>query len=258
MKSIKKSVVVFLCASLFSVSALAQNNNQRPSRPDPSESVKTVVERIYNYLNGCTPAALVDGNGKVIKDYSKIDKNTTYQKGDFGINTYEWGVTYSGMLQLSEVLGDKKYADYVYDRLNVIGKAYPHVKKYCDETGYSMRLTPLNTPKWLDDCGARTAAMIKATLADPARSKEFRALLDNWFVFTMYEEYRMSDGILARHRPVTNSVWLDDMYMGITPIAYRGVLSQRERGDLTQKYYNEAINQVLLFKKYLWVPEKKI
>ncbi|MBQ2006242.1 MAG: glycoside hydrolase family 88 protein, partial [Bacteroidales bacterium] len=258
MKSIKKSVVVFLCASLFSVSALAQNNNQRPSRPDPSESVKTVVERIYNYLNGCTPAALVDGNGKVIKDYSKIDKNTTYQKGDFGINTYEWGVTYSGMLQLSEVLGDKKYADYVYDRLNVIGKAYPHVKKYCDETGYSMRLTPLNTPKWLDDCGAMTAAMIKATLADPARSKEFRALLDNWFVFTMYEEYRMSDGILARHRPVTNSVWLDDMYMGITPIAYRGVLSQRERGDLTQKYYNEAINQVLLFKKYLWVPEKKI
>ena len=258
MKSIKNSIVVLVCAALFSLSASAQNNNQRPSRPDPSEGVKAVVERVYNYLNGCTPAALVDGNGKVIKDYSKIDRNTTYQKGDFGINTYEWGVTYSGMLQLSEVLGDKKYADYVYDRLNVIGKAYPHVKKYCDETGYSMRLTPLNTPKWLDDCGAMTAAMIKATLADPKRSKDFRALLDNWFIFTMYEEYRMSDGILARHRPVTNSVWLDDMYMGITPIAYRGVLSQRERGDLTQKYYNEAINQVLLFKKYLWVPEKKI
>ena len=48
------------------------------------------------------------------------------------------------------------------------------------------------------------------------------------------------------------------MYMGITPIAYRGLLYQRERGDLTQKYFNEAINQVLLFKKYLWVPEMNL
>ena len=75
MKSIKNSIVVFVCAALFSLSASAQNNNQRPSRPDPSEGVKAVVERVYNYLNGCTPAALVDGNGKVIKDYSKIDRN---------------------------------------------------------------------------------------------------------------------------------------------------------------------------------------
>ena len=48
------------------------------------------------------------------------------------------------------------------------------------------------------------------------------------------------------------------MYMGITPIAFRGRLSQIERGDLTQQYYQEAINQCLLFKKYLWVPEKNI
>ena len=121
-----------------------------------------------------------------------------------------------------------------------------------------MKLKYLASPKWLDDCGAMTAAMIKATLADPQKGKDFRGLLDNGFNFTMYKEYRLSDGILARNRPTTNSVWLDDMYMGITPIAYRALLSQKERGDLTQKFYSEAVNQILLFKKYLWVPEKNL
>ena len=226
-----------------------------PQRVNPTESIKEVIDRIYNYLDGCTPYAVVDKDGKEITDYSKIDENSTLKKGDFGINTYEWGVTYSGMLLASQVLGDEKYSKYVYDRLNLLGQIYPYVKKYYDETGYTMRLTALHTPKWLDDCGAMTAAMIKATLANPQESKDFRALLDNWFNFVMYKEYRFGDGILARNRPTTNSVWLDDMYMGITPIAYRAKLSQSERGDLTQKFYAEAINQCLLFKKYLWVDE---
>ena len=220
--------------------------------------VEEVINRIYDYLNGCTPAVVVDADGKPVRDLTKIDEGTTLQKGDFGINTYEWGVTYSGMLLASEVLGNPKYGDYAFERLRLIGELYPHVKKYAHETGYAMRLGPLDTPKWLDDCGAMTAAMIKATLADPERAKAFRPLLDNWFNFVMYKEYRLGDGILARHRPANNSVWLDDMYMGITPIAYRGRLSQAERGDLTQKFYNEAINQVLLFKKYLWITEKQL
>lgn len=235
-----------------------QTTPQRPQRVDPAIGIKEVVDRVYGYLDGCTPAVLVDADGKTIRDYSRLDEKSRFKRGDFGINTYEWGVTYSGMLLLSEVTGDPKYSDYVYERMNLIGGVYPHVKKYYDETGYAMRLGPLNKPKWLDDCGAMTAAMIKATLADPGRSKEFRPLLNNWFNFVMYGEYRLGDGTLARHRPVTNSVWLDDMYMGITPIAFMGKLSQKERGDLTQKYYNEAVGQVLKFKKYLWVPEKKL
>lgn len=230
----------------------------RQQRQDPVIEVREVLDRVFNYIDGCTPAEVVDGDGKVLRNLDRIDENSSFRKGDFGINTYEWGVTYSGLLLASEVTGEEKYADYVYDRLDLIGSCYRPVKEYYDATGYPMRLKPLTQPKWLDDCGAMTAAMIKATLADPERSGDFRALLDNWFTFVMYEEYRMGDGILARHRPVTNSVWLDDMYMGITPIAFRGLLSAKERGDLTWKFYNEAVNQVMLFKKYLWVPEKKL
>lgn len=238
--------------------AKAEQPAQRPQRVDPSISTRQTLDRIYDYLNGCTPAAVTDGDGGIITDYSKIDENSTLKKGDFGICTYEWGVTYSGMLALSEFTGESKYADYAYERLKLLGEIYPHVRDYYNATGYAMKLKYLASPKWLDDCGAMTAAMIKATIADPSRSRDFRPLLDNGFNFTMYKEYRLSDGILARNRPTTNSVWLDDMYMGITPIAYRALLSQKERGDLTQKFYSEAVNQILLFKKYLWVPEKNL
>lgn len=238
--------------------AKAEQPAQRPQRVDPSISARQTLDRIYDYLNSCTPAAVLDAEGKTITDYSKIDEKSTLLKGDFGICTYEWGVTYSGMLALSEFTGESKYADYAFERLKLLGDIYPHVRDYYNATGYAMKLKYLASPKWLDDCGAMTAAMIKATIADPSRSRDFRPLLDNGFNFTMYKEYRLSDGILARNRPTTNSVWLDDMYMGITPIAYRALLSQKERGDLTQKFYSEAVNQILLFKKYLWVPEKNL
>ncbi len=266
-----------LMAALFSVTILSAQTRKKttkneasngtskkvesaeaPKRIDPAQATEEIVERIYNYLSACTPYELVDADDNTISDFNAIDNSTSFKKGDFGISTYEWGVTYSGFLKAADVLGVTKYSDYVYERLKFLGKVYPYVKNYYDETGYQMRLNALHTPKWLDDCGAMTAAMIKATLADPRGSREFRQLLDNWFDFVMYKEYRFGNGILARNRPTTNSVWLDDMYMGITPIAYRGKLSQSERGDLTQKYYNEAINQVLLFKKYLWIPEKNL
>jgi rhamnogalacturonyl hydrolase YesR/lysophospholipase L1-like esterase len=258
MKPLFKSALLTFAATICLASPLLAQQQRPAQRPDPAAQVQEVIDRIFNYIDGCTPVAVVDGDGKVLRDYKKIDERSSLQRGDFGINTYEWGVTYSGLLLASEVTGDAKYKKYVYDRLKLLGEIYPYVKEYYDATGYQMRLGPLEKPKWLDDCGSMTAAMIKATLADPAQSRAFRALLDNWFEFVMYEEYRLGDGILARNRPTTNSVWLDDMYMGITPIAYRGRLSQAERGDLTQKYYNEAINQVLLFKKYLWVPEKNL
>lgn len=248
-----------LTLSLASFSSAAQGNQQqRQPRPDPSASVKAVVDKVYNYLNGCTPAEVVNADGKTIKNLEKIDENSSFKKGDFGINTYEWGVTYSAMLLLSKVTEDPKYADYAFDRMQLIGKVYEPAKKYYDETGYRMKFHRIHTPQWLDDCGSMSAAMMKGVLADKARSTDYRALMEHWFNFTMYKEYRLSDGTLARTRPTVNSVWLDDMYMGIPPIAYRAAISQRERGDLTQKFYNEAVNQIMLFKKYLWNPETEL
>ena len=227
-------------------------------RPDPTVRVKTVLERVHGYLNRCTPYEYRDADGKVLQDLSAIDAATTFSPGDFPISCYEWGVTYSGMMLCADVTGDGKYLDYVYDRLDALGAAYPYVKNVC-ASDPKARLLFMEKPRFLDDCGAMCAAMCKATVRNPQRSRAFRQLLDRWFTFVEKEEYRFPDHILARNRPAPNSVWLDDMYMGITPIAFRGALAAAEgEKKLRDALYAEAIEQVLLFKKYLWVEEKNL
>ena len=63
--------------------------------------------------------------------------------------------------------------------------------------------------------------------------------------FVINKQYRLKDGTFARLRPRYNTVWLDDMYMGVPCIAWAG---QKE----------EAIRQIQLFKQKMWVPEKKL
>jgi rhamnogalacturonyl hydrolase YesR len=102
------------------------------------------------------------------------------------------------------------------------------------------------------------AAMMKTSMLDQELAGLLRPVVDNAFDFVMHKEYRLYDGILARLRPTDNSVWLDDMYMGITPIAYMAKLIEKEDPEKAAAYYNEAVKQIELFKKYLWVPEKHL
>ena len=68
----------------------------------------------------------------------------------------------------------------------------------------------------------------------------------------MNKEYRLADGTFARLRPQKNTLWLDDMFMGIPAVAYMGRLT----GEA--KYYDEAVKQVRQFAERMWVPEKKL
>jgi len=193
----------------------------------------------------------------VIEDYKNIDASSVLERGAFGIHTYEWGVTYSGMLKVAEITGDEKYANYAYERLNLIGESYPYFKEVQEETGNS-GLRGLITPKWLDDCGSMGAAMMKASFRNPGLAKIIRPVVDNAFDFVMHKEYRLYNGILARLRPTKNSVWLDDMYMGIPPIAYMARLIEKEDSEKADTYYDEAALQIELFKKILWIPENNL
>lgn len=244
-----RKLILFFLACAFGM------NFKCAAQPTSIETIKPVLDKILLYLQQCTPYNLVDEQGNTIPA-NKFDAKTRFAKGDFGINTYEWGVTYSGMLLAGKVFKDQQYIDYVYPRLSALGELYPYVKTFVTKnTDVRTYLTGLQNPRFLDECGAMCAAMCKATMLDSKKSASFRALLENWFEFCMYKEYRLPDGILARHRPAENSVWLDDMYMGITPILFRGKLAEIENDSKAAEYYQEAINQVLLFKKYLWVPE---
>ena len=227
----------------------AARNNRLP------ESIKTDLDRVFDFLSQTTPAQLVSrGSNTPVTDMSKIDANTTFAQGRFGLVTYEWGVTYSGLLKVSKIFEDEKYAGYVYERMRLIGESFPYFKKVQDETGNS-GLRGLITPKWLDDCGSMEAAMVKTVLANPSMAQLMRPVINSAFDFVMNKEYRLPDRALARLRPTENSVWVDDMYMGIPPIAYMGKLVEQEDPALAKKCYDEAVLQIRLFKKRLWIED---
>lgn len=250
--------ILILLLTFVAFSDVTYSQNTQRNRISPTERIKIDIDRIFNYINNNTPSNIVNKkNEAAVTNYNNIDDLSILERGKFGINTYEWGVTYSGMLKLAEVTGDEKFADYTYERFKLIGESYPYFKKVNDNTGNS-GLRGLITPKWLDDCGSMSAAFIKASLVNPDLASTMRPVIDNTFHFVMYEEYRLYNQILARMRPIKNSVWLDDMYMGIPPIAYMGKLIEKEDSDKSNVYYNEAALQIKLFKQMMWLPEKNI
>ena len=63
------------------------------------EEVASVLHRIYSYLDANTPTQLIDKETK--KDITPgipFNANAIFKPGDFRLISYEWGVTYMGML----------------------------------------------------------------------------------------------------------------------------------------------------------------
>jgi len=277
MKFKRLKVIIVFCL-FIELWLPAQMPQQRGQAQTPAESplfatIKLDIDRVFDFLNANTPARLVDRETQnPVIDYKKINANTIPERGRFGLLTYEWGVTYSAMLRASVIFGDKRYADYVYERFNFIGDIYPYYVKLINEStetsvrsgapfpirGGNIALRGIIAPIWLDDCGSMQAAFVKGVLANPALATKLRPIIDCTFDFTMNKEHRLPDRTLARMRPMENSLWVDDMYMGIPPIAYMGKLVEKENPELAKKYYSEAALQIELFKKYLWVPEMKL
>jgi unsaturated rhamnogalacturonyl hydrolase len=223
-----------------------------PYEPMTKEQVKGVIDKVFNYLDTVTPAQMINKKtNEVVTDIVKIDSNTVLKQGDFRITSYEWGVTYSALLWAGEMTGDKKYTSYVKDRFDFLATWLPAVKKAKSAGIFTGNNYPLHQPiepKALDDAGAVCAAMIKATRA--GLNANLRPQIDIYSNWVANKEYRLPDGTLARMRPQKNTLWLDDMYMGIPTLAQMGKLT----GD--KKYFDDAVNQVKLYTQRMFIKEK--
>ena len=218
------------------------------------EQVKQTMDCVLRYIDAETPAVLVDKKtGEEVKDVKKINADTQLKQGGFRLTSYEWGVTYSGALAAYEATGDVAYRDYVTTRHQLLADIAPVFQKiYAKDRNIDVNIRRVIDPHALDDAGAVCCSMIKATLKDynqyPVTS--IRQLIDNYAGYIMNKEFRLADGTFARIRPQNNTVWLDDMFMGIPTVAYMGRLT----GEM--KYYDEAARQVLQFASRMWVSEK--
>ena len=218
------------------------------------EQVKQTMDGVLKYIDAETPAILVDKKtGEEVQDLKKINADTQLKQGGFRLTSYEWGVTYSGALAAYEATGDEAYRDYVTKRHQLLADIAPVFQKiYAKDKAIDVNIRRVIDPHALDDAGAVCCSMIKATLKGynqyPITS--IRQLIDRYADYIMNKEFRLADGTFARIRPQKNTVWLDDMFMGIPTVAYMGRLT----GD--GKYYDEAARQVLQFAQRMWVPEK--
>lgn len=262
--------VMLLLACRTTASAQAVNDNNTPlhlMKPTyrtgygvpTQESVRQTIDRVLRYIDAETPATLVDKNsGEEVTSMKDIDADTQLKRGGFRLTSYEWGVTYSGVLAAYKATGDEAYRQYVYRRHRLLAEMAPYYNKvYAKNRKIDTNVRRVIDPHALDDAGAVCSSMIKAMgTIFKEEDKELRRLVDerirNYADYIMNKEYRLSDGTFARNRPQQNTIWLDDMFMGIPTVAQMGQYTGGNR------YFDEAARQVLLFAKRMWVPEKKL
>lgn len=211
--------------------------------------VKQTIDRVLRYVDSETPAQLIDKkSGKIVSKLTDINKDTQLKQGGFRLTSYEWGVTYSAMLAAYEATADKSYLDYVNSRHLFLAEIAPYFQKiYQKDKNIDGNIRRVIDPHALDDAGAICTSMIKALLKDA--SLPLRPLIDNYSDYVINKEYRLSDSTFARLRPQKNSVWLDDMFMGIPPLAYMGKLTGNK------EYYDMATRQIIQFANKMFVPE---
>ena len=228
---------------------LMQPNYETPYNVPTKEEITKVLDRVYNYLEATTPTQLTDASGSELSDLAKVNAQTKFKQGDFRLISYEWGVTYAGMLLASQTTGDQKYANYTFKRLKFLADIRPSFLKVEQQTPEARHAVfSVIHPHALDDAGAMCAAMIKAEQAKIGTNPN--PMIDNFINFISNKQQRFEDGTLARNRPLPNSLWLDDLFMSVPALAQMGKYTGQT------KYYDDAVKQVLQFSKRMFNSEK--
>ena len=205
------------------------------------QKVKEVLDRVYDYLNAVTPTQLVNKQSGTEVKISEADETSILKQGDFRLTSYEWGVTYTGMLEVALATGDSRYKQYTLDRVNFLGEVAKHYKSLLSQKpGISTPVRSVLDPHALDDAGSLAASMIKAIKAG-ANAGLVRPMVDNFTNYILNKEFRLKNGTLARNRPLKNTLWLDDLYMSLPALVQMGALTGQTR------YFDEVMKQYQLF-----------
>ena len=253
------SLALLSAAACASAQAPVANDVTAPlhlSKPDyptpygkPSvEDITKVLNRVAGYLDAATPARVVDGRtGKTIDDYRRLDGETKLAPADFRLTSYEWGVTYAGMLLAGAATGDQRFTNYTASRLKLLADIAPY---YIAHPQSPSPIHSFLVPKALDDAGAMCASMIKASRAGVQAN--LKPLIGICSDFIVNKEFRLADGTLARNRPQPDTLWLDDLFMSVPALAQMGKMT----GE--RKYYDDAVRQVLQFSARMFNKDKGV
>jgi unsaturated rhamnogalacturonyl hydrolase len=262
-KEMKTKILLFLFVTGYSLQALSQVTPAKvtdsntalhllppdypvPYGPMKTEDIIAVLNRIYTFLDASTPARLIDRQSKnEITDLTKLNSETIFEPGVFRLISYEWGVAYGAMLIATEATGDARYKEYTIKRMNLISEVAQYFKM--NPSAGQQANNPVRSvlePRALDDAGSMCAAMIKTM--NSGGKPTLRPFIDNYIKYVFEKQQRLSDGTLARNRPLPNALWLDDLYMSVPALAQMGKLT----GDI--RYFDDASKQILQFSQRMF------
>ena len=200
------------------------------------QQVKEKIDCVLTFLEQEMPIELVDGRLK---------------QGGLRLTSYEAGVLYAAAQDAAQRTGDDRYRRFVEERLITMAELAPKMRdSLLRNKNYDRQMRPLVMPHSLDDAGAMCAAYCRLQLSTPfsRRKGDGGEAIIKGYMARIRKIYRLGDdNIYARWFPHYNSVWLDDMFMGIPPLAWYGAL----KSDTAS--IGDAVRQIQAFKSRMWV-----
>ncbi|MBN1302057.1 MAG: glycoside hydrolase family 88 protein [Melioribacteraceae bacterium] len=216
------------------------------------ESIMEKIDKIVSYYeNSSTQQILNRETGAVIRDFTQPNKYAVVSEGLSSEWTYTHGVVLSAFDYISELTGDDSYFSHNIKFYDFVRKHLPYFRRNNEEYGRSAcgwrRIMYMDA---LDHCGSIGAALVRTFKKH--NNPEYRELIDIVDKHVSNIQFRLDDGTLARERPQPVSVWADDMYMSVPFLSQMGDLTKDE------KYWNDAVNQVLQMSKRLFIGGKDL
>jgi len=203
-----------------------------------SSNTEQIIRKVADNVIQNTSFKFINTNTKEKYDSTKGLASSPDVKADSKYNkwTYVNGVLTIGMVQMADVLGDKKYSDYSQRNFAFI----------FDNLGYFETLRKAKAPKVeynavfnisnLDACGAMSAGLFDVDAL--ANRKDYKAYLSRSADYILNKQLRLPDGTLSRPNPRNMTLWADDMFMSIPFLARMG----KQTGD--NKYFDDAVKQI--------------
>ncbi|SDX51990.1 glycoside hydrolase family 105 protein [Paenibacillus sp. PDC88] len=216
---------------------------------DPSNEPQLSTVQEVNRIHGDDTRGVyyrIDLPNTVIRPYLE---STHYGKWN-----YPLGVTLLGLMQTGLELGEEAYVRYAVEHISLstsFDKYGLWDRATYGAAGINNQLSAIDS---LDDCGSFGATMLFAM--EQASIPGGRDTADRIAKYMREDQERLPDGAFFRRRGAAEmrqeTMWCDDLYMS-TPFLTRYA---KLAGDST--YLEDAVQQFLLFKQYLYIPERKI
>jgi unsaturated rhamnogalacturonyl hydrolase len=212
--------------------------------------VRKVADRILADAN-----FLFEGvyNNETYTSTKEIPDTVTVKfKSQYCAWQYTNGVLNLAMLNLGKFLNEQKYTNYTVKHINFGFDNYQWFQqRFKNNRPYTQYpFGELFTMDELDDFGAMGASIIEANQF--IKSDVYKNYYQKATNHLLNKRLRMQDGTWIRKFPEVNTLWADDLYMGIS------LLSRMGKYTANNSCFNDAIRQVENFTKYLFNNNKEL